>query len=76
MSEIKMPDKRSRDTRMSIVFVVPNNKTPSLNWALFFCQNEYILQPPLELRVVIKFDLETCKWKNSIEVQERLHKGS
>lgn len=71
-----MPDKRSRDTRMSIVFVVPINRTPSLNWALFFCQNEYILQPPLELRVVIKFDLETCKWKNSIEVQERLHKGS
>ena len=78
MSEIEMPDKRSRDTRMSIVFFVPNNRTPSVNWAFFFffCQNEYILQPPLELRVVIKFDLETCKWKNSIEVQERLLKGS
>lgn len=77
MSEIEMPDKRSRDTRMSIVFFVPNTRTPSVNWAFFFfCQNEYILQPPLELRVVIKFDLETCKWKNSIEVQERLLKGS
>ena len=34
MTEIEMTDKRSRDTRMSIVFFVPDNRTPSLNWAL------------------------------------------